>query len=341
MSESEFGYIKWIQKHLKYNRLASSPTTSRSGDVLIGSGDDCAVIKLPDSNLLYATTDTIVEGVDFNLRSATPEQVGYKSVAISLSDLAAMGGGFSKIYALISASLPKKLTKSSFTHPLFQGMSRISKQFGVRIIGGDISSTKGPITITSTLLGISRGLKPIRRSGACIGDAILVTGKLGGSILGKHLSFIPRLEESELLNRHYKLNSMIDISDGLLADLNHILETSPPKADLPKVQGCKKKTTSDKIGAMLDEVSIPISLDAYKLSRKNGNKALRHAFSDGEDFELLFTAPMEEAVKIIHDKRFNKIPISIIGLIWEQKGIFWCNRNGKVIKIKPEGFRHF
>ena len=303
MKETEFGYINWLQKYLKYNN-----------DVLIGSGDDCAVIKLLDNNLLYATTDTIVQGVDFE--QATPEQIGYKSIAISLSDLAAMGGGFTKMYALISASLPKARARPSFTHPLFKGMYSICKRFGVQIIGGDISSTKGPITITSTLLGIGKS-KPVTRLGSCMDDAILVTGSLGGSILGRHLYFTPRLRESALLNSHYKINSMIDISDGLLQDLNHILEKS-------------------KLGAILDEVSIPISQDAYRMK----SNPLKHAMTDGEDFELLFTAPLKEAVKIIHDRTL-KTPVSIIGMITKQKGIQLLNRQGKIIKVKPEGYSHF
>jgi thiamine-monophosphate kinase len=274
------------------------------------------VVKLADGNFLYATTDTIVEGVDFRISSASPEQIGYKSVAISLSDLAAMGGGFTKIYALISASLPKNCTKPSFTHPLFKGMRSVCKRFGVQIIGGDISSTKGPITITSTLLGVSKS-KPVVRSGARVGDAIMVTGKLGGSILGRHLSFAPRLRESALLNRHYKINSMIDISDGLLADLSHILEAS-------------------KVGAVLDEVSIPISQDAYKLK----GSPLQRAMTDGEDFELLFTAPLKEAVRIIRDRALKK-PIHIIGMITKQKGLYLISRQGQVNRIKPEGYSHF
>ena len=307
VKESEFGYINWLQKHLRYGK-----------DVLIGSGDDCAVIKLPDSNLLYTTTDTIVEGVDF--KKATPEQIGYKSVAISLSDMAAMGCDYSRIYALISASLPKKLARPSFTHPLFKGMHSICKRFGVQIIGGDISSTKGPITITSTLLGISKS-KPVVRAGAREGDAIMVTGSLGGSILGKHLSFTPRLRESALLNRHYKINSMIDISDGLLADLNHILDAS-------------------KIGAVLDELSIPISQDAYKI----GGNPLQHALTDGEDFELLLTAPLDEATRIIKERnhRFRRLTqISIIGIIRKENGIYLCDKRGNIRKMNPKGYMHF
>jgi thiamine-monophosphate kinase len=303
MKETEFGYIKWLQKHLIYGK-----------NVVIGSGDDCAVVKLPNGNLLYATTDTIVGGVDFN--RATPEQIGYKSVAISLSDLAAMGGGFTKIYALISASLPGKFAKPSFTHPLFKGMYSICKRFGVQIIGGDISSTQGPITITSTLLGINKS-KPVTRFGARSGDAILVTGRLGGSILGRHLKFSPRLLEAAWLNKRYKITSMIDISDGLAADLNHILEAS-------------------QAGATLDELSIPISRDAYKLK---GN-ALPHALNDGEDFELLFTASLKEAVNIISDSVL-KIPVSIIGMITKQKGIRLISKLGQINNIKPQGFTHF
>ncbi|MEW6026778.1 MAG: thiamine-phosphate kinase [Planctomycetota bacterium] len=305
MSESEFGYIKWLQTYLKYGK-----------EVLVGSGDDCAVVKLPDGKLLYSTTDTIVEGIDFWPSNATPKQIGYKSAAVSLSDLAAMGVEYSSIYALISASLPKKFARPPFTHPLFKGMHFACKRFGVQIIGGDLSITRGPITITSTLLGISKS-KPVTRLGAQPGDAILVTGKLGGSILGRHLCFTPRLRESGLLSRRYKITSMIDISDGLLQDLNHILEKS-------------------KVGAVLDEISIPISWDAYKLK----GSALRHALTDGEDFELLFTAPFEEAIKIRKDKTI-KTPISVIGLITKEKGISILSRQGKIIKVKPEGYRHF
>ncbi|MBI5778058.1 MAG: thiamine-phosphate kinase [Planctomycetes bacterium] len=305
MKETEFGYINWLQKHLKYGK-----------EVVIGSGDDCAVVKLADGNFLYATTDIVVEGVDFRISGASPEQIGHKSVAISLSDLAAMGGGFTKIYALISASLPKKRTKPSFTHPLFKGMHSVCKRFGVQIIGGDISSTQGPVTLTSTLLGVSKS-KPVVRSGARVGDAIMVTGKLGGSILGRHLSFTPRLRESAVLNRHYKINSMIDISDGLLADLSHILEASNS-------------------GAILDEVSIPISRDAYKLK----GSPLQRAMTDGEDFELLFTASLKETVRIINDRAL-KTPIHIIGMITKQKGLYLISRQGQINRIKPEGYSHF
>jgi thiamine-monophosphate kinase len=307
MKETEFGYINWLRKHLKYGK-----------EILVGSGDDCAVIKLPDNNLLYATTDTIVEGIDF--KRAPPEQIGYKSVAISISDLAAMGINYSRIYALISASLPKNLARPSFTHRLFKGMHSICRKFGVQIIGGDISSTKGVITITSTLLGVSKS-KPIKRSGACVGDAILVTGKLGGSILGKHLSFTPRLKEAGLLSSHYKITSMIDVSDGLLGDLNHILEVS-------------------KVGAMLDELSIPVSQDACRLK---GNP-LQHALTDGDDFELLFTAPLDEAIRIIKERnhRFRRLTqISIIGIIQKENGIYLCDKRGNIRKVNPKGYSHF
>jgi thiamine-monophosphate kinase len=310
MKETEFGYIKWIQKHLKYR-----------SDVIIGSGDDCAVIKLPDDNLLYATIDTIIEGIDF-LSDTPAEKIGYKSVAVSLSDLAAMGGGFERRYALISVALPKKFRKPSFTHNLFKGMHRICKRFGVQIIGGDLSATRGHLTITSTLLAVRNKLAPATRSGVSVGDAILVTDRLGGSILGKHLSFMPRLEEAKILTERYKITSMIDISDGLLQDLRHILEAG-------------------KVGATLDEVSIPISQDAEKLSRQDRKSSLYHALTDGEDFELLFTAPLEEAMEIIKDKELKNTPISIIGLAQKPKGIRLCTRQGQITRLTPTGFRHF
>lgn len=325
MKESEFGYIKWIQTHLKY-----------PSDVAVGSGDDAAVIRISKGRYLIATTDTIVEGIDFvfhhkvtkkitgkRLRDlcasvASPEEVGHKAVAISLSDIAAMGQGKPPLYALIIVALPKRLNNISFRHRLFKGMHRIVNRFGVRIIGGDISAINGPLTITSTLLAYS-SLPILKRSGAKTGDIIMVTGKLGGSILGKHLTFTPRIKEALLLNSRYKINSMIDISDGLAADLNHICEAS-------------------KVGAQLVENRMPISDAVRKMSKRPGHSPISYAFSDGEDFELLFTAPPDQARRILKN---NKMPVWAIGFMTKDKGIYLEDSKGVIKAIKPKGYRHF
>jgi len=306
MKQSEFAYLGWIQKHLRYQP-----------DVLVGSGDDAAVLRLNKHQRLLATCDMIVEGVDFKLRTATARQIGYKSLAISLSDLAAMGGVDGPIYALMSVAF-KPNTPDRFAKELFIGMKSLADKFDVAIVGGDVSSTSGPLTINSTLLGSVTKLKSLLRSGARTGDAIMVTDKLGGSILGKHLSFTPRLKEALLLNQSYKINSMMDISDGLLIDLNHILSSSNK-------------------GALLYEYAIPISKSAYRLGRSN---ALKHALTDGEDFELLFTASPKEAERIIKDRRL-KVPVTIIGQITNKQGMYIQGLDKQTRLLKPSGYEHF
>jgi thiamine-monophosphate kinase len=240
-----------------------------------------------------------------------------------------MGQGKPPLYALITVALPARLNNQRFTHRLFEGMHRIANRFGVRIIGGDLSAINGPLTITSTLLGysslprISAGLTAVlpilKRSGAKAGDIIMVTGRLGGSILGKHLNFTPRIREALALNSSYKINSMMDISDGLSTDLGHICEAS-------------------NIGAQLVERRIPISDAAHKLSGKTGRSPVSHALNDGEDFELLFTASPDQARRIIRER---KVAVSAIGFMTKDKEIWLEDSKGVIKAIKPEGYRHF
>jgi thiamine-monophosphate kinase len=303
----EFSYINWIQKQLRPPR-----------EVFIPSGDDAAGVRIGNKSLLI-TTDLIVENIDFTLKEANTFQIGYKSIAISISDIAAMGGNCNKLYAVATVALRKNLS-GRFAKELFRGMKDAADKFKVSIIGGDVSSVKGPISITSTVFGVSDKSTHIRRSGACVGDAIMVTGSLGGSILGKHLDFTPRLNEARILTRKYSIHSMIDISDGLSADLNHILQSS-------------------KKGAILVEHLIPVSDSTKKLSRKDKKSAIEHALYDGEDFELLFTLPMREAKMILTDKPFAA-PVSLIGIIQKEQGIILIDKKGHKRKLKPKGYEH-
>ena len=154
-----------------------------------------------------------------------------------------------------------------------------------------------------------------------VDDAIMVTGALGGSILKKHFAFKPRLKEGQLLNKKFNINSMIDISDGLVADLNHILEESG-------------------VGAVLYEDEVPVSADAKKLVRKTGFSALHHALHDGEDYELLFTLSGKESKKLLASSSFP-VRLSKIGHIKRSNGISMQGSNGKLKKIKPVGYEHF
>lgn len=290
-------------------------------EVFIRSGDDAAGVRIGKQNAVLLTIDLVVEGIDFSLPEAPAYWIGHKALATGLSDMAAMGSAAKPLYALVSVALRSALPER-FAHQLFRGMKALADKFKVAIIGGDVSSINGPISIGVTILGV-RAIHelPLRRSGARSGDAIMVTGELGGSILGHHLRFLPRLKEASILNQRYQINSMIDISDGLLADLGHILEES-------------------KKGAVLFEEQIPVSGAAKKLSKGGVTPPLQHSLSDGEDFELLFTLPVPEAARLMKHKPF-RVPVSLIGMIHQGKGIVLLDKQGKTKRLKSQGYEHF
>ncbi|MCB7129421.1 MAG: thiamine-monophosphate kinase, partial [Candidatus Brocadiales bacterium] len=209
MRESE--YIKYLKE-----------VQGVSKNVLTGIGDDAAVVRVP-KGLCVLSTDTLLEGTHFNLKDASPRELGRKAIASSLSDVAAMG--CRATFALVSIAFPRS-TPMSFARQLTRGLNSAAAKYGVTVAGGDTVSGKGPLFINVTVLGETDGLRPVLRSGARPGDVIMVTGELGGSILGKHMRFDPRLEEAVYLNKNFRLHSMIDISDGLSLDLGHILEDS-------------------------------------------------------------------------------------------------------------------
>ena len=273
--------------------------------VIVGSGDDCAVLEFDKNNYLLFTCDMLVEGVDFTDKDDA-YLVGRKSLVVSISDIASCCG--LPRYCLISVALPKG-TALEYADRLFKGMLSIAKKFKVNITGGDVSQAP-QITIDVSMLGIVEKKNLVLRSGAKIGDIICVTGELGGSILGKHLRFIPRLKEARFLVKNFKINSMIDISDGLVQDLGHILAKS-------------------NAGAALYENLIPIS----KYSRN-----LDDALYGGEDFELLFTLPRREAQKLFK-KPCNFKPIGEI--VSKKQGLRLIDRKNKEKTLKIKGFTHF
>ena len=303
----EFSFIEWIRSNQKKDK-----------DIVIGIGDDCASIKINGDKQCLVTTDMLVEGTHFELGKNTPGEIGRKSIACSISDIAAMG--CTAKYAVVSICFPQE-TKTKFARELFLGMKKLAEAYKIKIIGGDIVSSKKTLVVNVTMYGTNEGLNPIARSGAKVGDIIMVTGSLGGSILGKHATFIPRLKEGLLLNKKFNINSMIDISDGLAADLNHILEES-------------------EVGAILYEDDVPISADAKKLSRKTGLSALHHALHDGEDYELLFTISDKETKRLLKYKSFP-VRLSMIGHIKKSNGLKLRNSNSKLKKLKPIGYKHF
>ena len=303
----EFSFIKWIRSNQKKDK-----------NIIIGIGDDCASIRINGDNVFLVTTDMLVEGTHFDLKKSTPGEIGRKSIACSISDIAAMG--CSAKYAVVSICFPQE-TMTKFARELYLGMQKMADTFNIKIVGGDIVSGKKTVVINVTMYGNSEGLKTITRSGAEVDDVIMVTGALGGSILGKHITFKPRLKEGLLLNKKYNINSMIDISDGLAADLGHILDESG-------------------VGAVLYEDEVPISADAKRLAGKTGLSTLHHALHDGEDYELLFTLSEKESKKLLASRSFPA-QLSKIGHINKSKGIKMQGADGKSKKIKPIGYNHF
>ncbi len=291
----EFGLIKRFKKSIK---LDSS--------VIKGTGDDCAVIKFNKDNYLLFTCDMIVEDVDFSSKDK-PELIGRKAIAVSTSDIAACAG--LPHYCLVSLGLPKN-SSVAFIDRLFKGMSNLAKQYKINIVGGDLSKARR-LTIDVSMLGIVEKKNLVLRSTAKERDIIFVTGSLGGAIRGKHLNFIPRVKEARFLVKNFKVNAMMDISDGLAQDLRHILEES-------------------RVGALIYEDLIPLSGQARNLDE---------ALYMGEDFELVFTLSCREAKKLMGK---NIADFKPIGEIVDKKyGLRLVDKRGKGKIIRPRGFRHF
>ena len=274
--------------------------------VIKASGDDCAVLKFDKKRYQLFTCDMIVEGVDF-LPGDKPELIGRKALAISISDIAACGG--IPRYCVVSLGMPKNTTVKR-VDGILRGMVDLAAKYKLNIVGGDLSRASR-LSIDVSMLGIVEKKYLCLRSGAKIGDIIFVSGELGGSIRGKHLCFTPRLKEARFLVENFRVNSMIDLSDGLSQDLGHILEQS-------------------KAGAVIYEGLIPLSSPA---------RNLEEALFMGEDFELLFTLSRKET------KRFSKEDFGIfkpIGEIVEQKyGLRLVDKRNKEKIVRPRGFRHF
>lgn len=301
-------------------RLTKSLPTNET--VVAGAGDDCAVLDfgLPEKLFLFKT-DAVVEGVHFT-NETPPEKIGHKALARCLSDIAAMAG--TPAAALVTIGLPKKFSPD-FVVEIYDGLNALAKKYNVAVVGGETTTNPGGIFISIALLGtVARG-KQILRSGAKVGDAIFVTGELGGSFSGRHLDFEPRLAEAQWLVDHFTIHAMADLSDGLAGDLRHILYGSGTGADLLKT-------------------AIPISRAAKAQARKgdSAKPPLMAALTDGEDFELLLTVAAADAVKLLDawKKKFPKVKLSCIGKIVAGEGITLRDKNGSQ-KLNAHGYAHF
>lgn len=310
----EFGLIKKLRRRCN----------PRSPDVLEGIGDDSAVVVTGRKKILI-TSDMMNEGIHFDLSCTTFYQLGYKFLAVNVSDIFAMGG--EPRYFIVNLGLPKTILSDSMDE-LYSGIMKCAKKHGVAVVGGDTCSSKSGLVLSGTLTG--HGEKIIRRSGARVGDGIFVTRSLGDSAMGLRLlrkrrkriaSFHPVNAGIKLMKRHLMpepaplkntagVTSMIDISDGLLRDLSHICDES-------------------RVGAFIYKDKIPLSGEMISMTKKLNVDPLGLALTGGEDYVLLFTAPMGFKTRAFRIGEITK------------KGRFLIDKNGKRTVLRPEGYEHF
>ncbi len=300
----EFELIDWIRQRVPAHV-----------QVPLGIGDDAALLKFSRNGEALVTVDMLLEGVHFTLDTATPFQIGWKALGVNLSDIAAMGGR--AVAAVVSIALPRGRAWE-LAQEIQAGIDALAEQFHVCIAGGDTNTWDGPLVISITVMGEPLGNGPVQRGGALPGDWIVVTGNLGGSIAGKHLNFIPRLDEARLLQELTTLHAMIDISDGLAADLHHILDAS-------------------RVGARIHAERIPISSAAETVT--DGKSPLDHALGDGEDFELLFTLAPEDAQALLVNPACTT-HLTHIGEIVPEPGCELVQADGTSIPLLATGWRH-
>jgi thiamine-monophosphate kinase len=292
----EFDFIQWLRSQQKPSELVRVP-----------AGDDLAVLKWPGNDLLLIGVDQVLDGVHFDSSIHTPRQIGAKVMNRNLSDCAAMA--CLPAAAVVSAALPKGASLD-YAKELYLGMRGAGDLFDCAIVGGDTGSWGGKLALSVTILGRSAGVEPIRRSGARTNQRIFVTGPLGGSILGRHMTFTPRVREARALAATGAISAMIDLSDGLSRDLAHICRESG-------------------VGAILNELQIPVHDDAIEM-RRDGHSPLEHALHDGEDYELLYTTSEVIAAEL---------PGICIGTTTAEMGVRVRTKNGDV-PLEAKAWEH-
>lgn len=294
-------------KELEFVDYISKRFTSKK-PVVKGIGDDCAILEYTKDKYMLLTCDMIIEGTHFS-KNARPFQIGWKAAAVNITDVASMGG--IPKYALVSCGIPKNKSMK-FLKEVTKGIEEICKKFNILIIGGDTNRSSKTV-LNVMLIGEVEKKRVATRCGAKPGDLIFVTGALGEGKI-KHLKFVPRIKEARILVKNFKINSMIDLSDGLAMDLNRLAEAS-------------------RVGARVYKSLIPLSEESEPIAR---------AIFLGEDFELLFTASLPESKKII--KRMGRrgdLPVTLIGEIVDRRlGVRLVEEEGKLKTLKPKGFLH-
>ena len=327
----EFGFIEALRKRLP----------KASGDLKLGIGDDAAWWSPACDSGILTTTDMLVEGVHFDLSYTSAADLGYKSLAVNLSDLAAMGGKPSCVY--LSLALPSRIEKT-WLESFVDAFLMLAKEHGVQLAGGDTVQSD-QLVISVTLCGLASVESPVLRSGAAIGDDLYFSGTLGDSFLGlkilqgrlrvpaalresadflkaRHLRPTPRIDLGEMLAEAGAATAMLDVSDGVIADLGHLL------------------TASGGFGAELDSLQLPLS-NAGRHFLEADLVDYTTLLSGGEDYELLFTASPKQCLTIETIAEKAAVSLTRIGRITAQTGIFVFVDGVRKALVERGGYDHF
>lgn len=319
--KTEFGFLANLKN--KYN--------------LTKIGDDCAVLPKDSKTDSVITTDLLVEDIDFRLSWTRADFLGHKSLAVSLSDIAAMGA--KPVWSMVSIGIPETIWNTDFVENFYVGYINLAKKFNVELIGGDVSKTPDKIVIDSIVSGEVEKGKAILRSNAQVDDLIYVTGTLGGAALAlkllengenfddsKHRNLLlkqlapnPQIEVGNILQNENLATSLIDLSDGISSDLFHICSQS-------------------KVGAKIFQENLPIASELFHPEFKIDNK-ISLALNGGEDFELLFTVDPKKKFQL--ENALKNYQISLIGEITANAEIIELISNEKSKILTPKGFQHF
>ena len=323
----EFDFIDWIRSQSRFDPAA----------VPLGPGDDMAVVTCGGENVLV-TVDQVLDGTHFVLDRDGAQAAGRKAMARNLSDVAAMAAW--PLCAVASVALPKGFSQAD-AQLLYHGMRSIGDTFACPLVGGDISSWDGRLAVSVTVLARPAGIAPVLRSGAQAGDAICVTGQLGGAWRSqRHLHFVPRIREARALAGKFGLHAMIDISDGLSGDLGHLCRESGVGAEIE----------ADKIPVHPDaSLQAPPRPGASAGPAANSGDAsgqgtrisapLSAALGDGEDYELLFTLPSDQADRLLREQPLD-IPVTRIGTILPGPALTLIHPDGRRDPLPRQSWEH-
>lgn len=326
----ESGLIQRIADHYR----SSHPS------VISGIGDDAAVLKVSQQHNLLTTCDLLVEDIHFNLRHTDSYHLGKKALAVNLSDIAAMGG--TPLFFLVSLAIPPHITVECIDD-FYRGLLEMAGEFNTQLVGGDTNASPDKLMIDITLLGEAKPGTLLKRTGTQEGDSIFVTGTLGDSALGlfalqsgnplnksssvhaltlKHISPYPRIKEGKAIAENQLASAMIDISDGLLSDLNQIL-------------------IRNKVGATILTSLIPLSRDFQQFQMEQERNKIDFALTGGEDYELLFTSPPTNEKDLQQLSQKLKVPITKIGDVNASGKLLVLDQNQKPFHTDDQGYDHF